>query len=154
APSTVVTGWWGAPKPVAVKKAEGGPAVGRMTVKWAKVTDEGGRPVLGWLYDVRTDNAGAWLGPTPLTGGAPTTLSTTLPCPSTNAAGGCAYRVYARNSIGASAPGAAIYGRWKLPSAPLFGGVVPGRPADSATIDWGPPGDSGGLPVSYLYEVR
>ena len=85
-----------------IKRAEGGPGIGKMDVKWAAVANEGGRPLTGWLYDYKVNNFGPWVGPFAMTGVAPTTLNAILPCPSTLAAGGCAYRVYATNSIGAS----------------------------------------------------
>jgi hypothetical protein len=154
APTAAVTTYWRAPAAVVIKRAAGGPGVGQMDVKWGVVNDEGGRPLTGWLYDYRVNNTGPWVGPFAMTGVAPSTLSRVLPCPSTNAAGGCAYRVYATNSVGASPAGTPFYGLWKAPTKANFGSVKPGRPADSATLDYGAPGDTGGLAVTYSYDVR
>ena len=148
-----VTSPWLAPHAPKLRKVVGGPTVGQMTLKWRPPTDNGGKAITGWLYDVRVDNAGAWMGPLPMTGVGGGTKSTLLPCPSTTPSGGCAYRVYAQNAIGTSPVSNSVNGSWKLPKAVKLSSVVPGRPVAAATISWTATADTGGLAVTYRYQV-
>ena len=151
--TAAVTSPWLAPHAPKLKTVVGGPTVGQMTVKWAPPADNGGKAITGWLYDVRVDNTGAWVGPLPMTGVGGGAKSTLLPCSSTTPSGGCAYRVYAQNAIGTSPVSNSVNGAWKIPKAVKISDVVPGRPVASATISWTATADTGGLAVTYRYQV-
>ena len=151
--SAPVNSPWLAPHAPKLKTAVGGPAVGQMTVKWAPPSDNGGKAVTGWLYDVRVDNVGAWTGPFPMTGVGGSAKSALLSCSSTTTSGGCAYRIYAQNDVGTSPVSNIVNGLWKLPKPVKISDLVPGRPEASATISWTETADTGGLAVTYRYQV-
>ncbi len=148
--SATVVSTWTAPGAPIITTAKGGPGVGTMSLTRTLSANTGGKAVTGLLYDMQVNSAGAWLGPFPIAG-LPTTL--TLPCGSTLASGGCSYRLYAKNSIGTSAPSAAVAGTWGVPAQPVINSVVPGKPAHAATINWRPGATTGGLANTYTYEV-
>jgi hypothetical protein len=147
--SAIATGTWARPAAPAIKTVTAGPALARMTVSINSPANTGGKAILGYLYDFQVNGAGAWVGPFAV----PTLPTAQLACTSASPSGGCSYRVYARNALGASAPSAVLAGTWALPSAPVISVVNPGRPAHAATINWHPGPSTGGLANTYRYEV-
>jgi hypothetical protein len=145
--SAAATGTWTRPAAPAIKTITAGPGVNRMTVAIKASPNTGGKALLGYLYDFQENSAGTWYGPYTL--GA----TNQMLCTSTLATGGCRYRIYARNALGASTPSVAVAGVWAVPSAPVINSVSPGRPANAATINWRPGANTGGLMNSYRYEV-
>ncbi len=148
-PSTVATGTWLVPGKPTIGAVTGGPAVGKMSMTVRAPATNGGKAITGYLYDVQVNSAGPILGPFALPTGSPRQV----PCSSTNPAGGCKFRVYAVNDVGTSVASAALAGVWNLPSTANISSLVPGRPVASATIGWNGPANTGGLPVTYTYEV-
>ena len=122
-----------------------------MALKWTAPKSNGGKDVTSYLYDVQTDSAGPWNGPFTMTGAGLT--GGRAPCPSTNPAGGCKFRIYPVNSVGVGPVSNEIAGAWKVPTASKVTAVTPGRPVASATIEWSEPTDTGGLAVHYRYQV-
>ena len=106
--SAIATGTWSRPAAPAIKSVTAGPAVGRMTVSINSPANTGGKTILGYLYDYQVNGAGSWVGPYAV----PTLPTAPLVCTSTSPSGGCSYRVYARNALGASAPSAVLAGKW------------------------------------------
>ena len=128
-----------------------GPTVAAMTVTWTPPNSTGGNPIANYEYRSQVD--GGVFGPTtPL--GPSTARSATLPCaaPAT-AAHGCSYEVRANNGL----PGAwstAVGTTWAPPSLPTLGRADAGPTAGTAVLRWRPSKNTGGLPVSYEYEVN
>ncbi len=148
--SNTATGVWAVPLKPTLNTVSAGPAVGMMTLGVPAPASNGGKVITGYLYDVQVDSAGAWLGPFSLTGA---TSPRTASCSSSNPLGGCKYRVYAVNSIGTSLASNALGASWTTPTGAVITSVIPGPPAASATISWIGPSNTGGLPITYSYEV-
>ena len=148
--SATATAPWSAPGPPTITTSVGGPNVGSMTVSWNPPANTGGKALNGYLYEVQVNSTGTWLGPF-LLAGLPT--AAWLPCGSTLPAGGCSYRISARNAVGTSAPSAVRPVSWGVPSAPVINSVTPGKPAQAATVNWRPGASTGGLATTYTYEV-
>ena len=148
--SNTATGVWAVPLKPTVKTVSAGPDVGMMTLGAPAPASNGGKDITGYFYDVQVDSAGAWLGPFSLTGA---TSPRTASCSSSNPLGGCKYRIYAVNSVGTSLASNALAASWAAPTGAVITSVVPGPPSASATISWNGPSNTGGLPITYSYEV-
>ena len=149
-PSNNATGTWAVPAKPVVKAVAAGPGVGVMGVTAPAPASNGGQDITGYLYEYQVDSAGSWIGPFSFpSGSSPRTAS----CPSTNPLGGCKYRVYAVNSVGTSLVSNALAGPWAVPTGATITSVLPGPPVASATISWNGPFNTGGLPITYSYEV-
>jgi hypothetical protein len=138
-----------APGAPTIRSLIAGPAAGLMTMKWS--SPHGASGVIGYDYRVQIDSGPfslpAVLVSSPIKKG-------TAPCGAPAAAGhGCTYQIRATNGT----PGAwsvAVGATWTLPSIPKLGRALAG-PADGvATLSWREPKTSGGLPLSYQYQVN
>ncbi|MEP6623421.1 MAG: fibronectin type III domain-containing protein, partial [Acidimicrobiia bacterium] len=147
--SNVATGTWAVPGKPTVGTVTGGPAVGKMALTIKAPASNGGQAITGYLYEVQVNSAGAWTGPFPLGTATPRVVD----CASVTPTGGCNYRIYAVNSVGSSVVSANKAGLWNLPKAAQIISVTPGRPVAMATVNYQGPFDTGGLAVSYTYEV-
>ena len=127
-----------------------GPTVGNMTIRWSSPASTGGVAITGFQYQVHVD-AGAFGAP--LTLGPSTARSAVVPCAAPATTGhGCTYEVRAINGTSGawSAPVAAV---WSVPSPAVLGRALAGPGAGVATLQWRPSASTGGLAVSYEYEV-
>ncbi|HEY5012883.1 MAG TPA: hypothetical protein VIK61_09285, partial [Acidimicrobiia bacterium] len=155
-PSAVTTGTWAAPSAPTVSKVSGGPGANQMTVQWNAPKNNGGHAVTGFSYEVEVNGSNTWTGPFAIAGANPTGTiqSARLACSSSSGTGGCTYRMYAQNDIGESVVSAPKSGSYAIPGPPTLGVVTAGPATGTATLNWLPPTNSGGLPVlSYTYDV-
>lgn len=151
--SVVATGLWAVPTKATITSAVSGIIDGKITLLWTRPQSNGGKEISGYLYDVQVDAVGLWSGLSPIGGSGATSNSAELPCPSSNASGGCKYRIYPANAVGAGPVSNAASGSWEVPNAPTLVSATPGRIADTAIITWKRPTKPGGLAVTYSYEV-
>ncbi|HVJ98091.1 MAG TPA: Ig-like domain-containing protein, partial [Acidimicrobiia bacterium] len=152
-PSAIASADWTVPSTIIMKKVVGAPKPGVMDVYWKKPTNNGGKAITNWLYEVKVDDSPTWNGPFQVPNAVETTAYAALPCAAAQtAAGTCAYRVYAQNAIGTTATGNGLAGGWRKPGPPRLHLVVGGRPAAAMTFIW-EQWDHGGLPTTYTYEV-
>jgi fibronectin type 3 domain-containing protein len=130
-----------APTPPRNLKAEGGPALGRMTLSWEHPEDEGGPQVTS--YRVYRANA---------TGGTFTLVATVDRAAGhvdTGLANATVYRyeVVAVNAVGPSNASNVATGKtWSLPTAPRNLAAAPGPGVGRITLTWNASTDDGGAP--------